>query len=503
MAYNVPLSSLNASDGNVTYTSTAVLRVGAGGNVTVAAGLFESSGQVGIGTSVSAGNTLAVTGNIVVFGSGTTIGGNIFVGNITTGNITAVNINTLPGTNANIALDPDGSGNLFISASTPVQVYNATPSTSTSTGALIVVGGVGIGGKLTVGNVVTGNINTQSGTNQDIVLDPDGSGNIVISSPTQIIVQNTTTSSSTINGALIVAGGVGVSGNIYASNAYITSNVGIGSSDLVNSVIRVYGNNATDVMRIRQDGTGNALVVSDAGNDATPFLINSTGNVGIGTANPRALLHFGNTNAGTATMILDGGVVLAAQRIGAVEYDGNVLYQTDNLTSGRAVIPHSQQFRLQTARAAVGSATVPAAFFGPGANVGVLPNSTYEFEYHLFFTKTTNGTVTFRLEESAAPVNLNATLFISNAVAGGGAVSVTDTASLFNNTAAASAFPATKTLTTALNYYTMVKGIVDTNLTTGGNIFISYLTSAGTVTPLRGSYFKLTRLPTGNIGTFV
>ena len=33
MAFRVPLSSINASDGNVTYAQGSVLRVGAGGNV--------------------------------------------------------------------------------------------------------------------------------------------------------------------------------------------------------------------------------------------------------------------------------------------------------------------------------------------------------------------------------------------------------------------------------------------------------------------------------------
>lgn len=334
MAYNVPLSSLNASDGNINYTQTAVVRVGSGGNITVSQGLFESNGQVGIGTTVyNTAAKLQVQGNVFV------TNGSAWFGNLS--------------------------------------IVNTTPSTTSSTGALVVAGGI---------------------------------------------------------------------------------------------------------------AAGNGIIIS--------------GNVGIGTSGPQAQLHIGNATASNAHIIFDGGVLLTNQEIGAMEYDGNVWYQTDNLTGGRGVIPHTQQFRLQSARAAVGSATIPAAFFGPGANVGVLANSTYEFEYNLYFTKTTNGTVTFRMEEAAAPVNLNATFYISNAVAGGGTTSVTDTVSLFNNTSAASAFPVTKTLTTGLNYFALVKGIVDTNATTGGNIFISYLASAGTVTPLRGSYFKITRLPTGNVGTF-
>ena len=61
----VPLSSLNATDGNVVYTQTAVLRVGYGSNVTVASGLFEANGQVGVGTTVyNSASKLQVEGNI-------------------------------------------------------------------------------------------------------------------------------------------------------------------------------------------------------------------------------------------------------------------------------------------------------------------------------------------------------------------------------------------------------------------------------------------------------
>ena len=66
MAYNVPLSSINASDGNVTYAQGTILTVGAGGNVTVAPSLFvNTTGNVGIGTA-TVGAPLQVRGNILI-----------------------------------------------------------------------------------------------------------------------------------------------------------------------------------------------------------------------------------------------------------------------------------------------------------------------------------------------------------------------------------------------------------------------------------------------------
>ena len=48
---------------------------------------------------------------------------------------------------------------------------------------------------------------------------------------------------------------------------------------------------ASDALRITQTGTGNALVVEDSTNpDSTPFVIDASGNVGIGTSSPDALL---------------------------------------------------------------------------------------------------------------------------------------------------------------------------------------------------------------------
>jgi hypothetical protein len=47
----------------------------------------------------------------------------------------------------------------------------------------------------------------------------------------------------------------------------------------------IEGSSSGDLVRITQTGTGNALVVEDSANpDSTPFVVNSSGNVGIGTS---------------------------------------------------------------------------------------------------------------------------------------------------------------------------------------------------------------------------
>lgn len=53
----------------------------------------------------------------------------------------------------------------------------------------------------------------------------------------------------------------------------------------------ISGSSSSDAVRITQTGTGNALVVEDSTNpDATPFVVNAFGNVGIGTGSPASKL---------------------------------------------------------------------------------------------------------------------------------------------------------------------------------------------------------------------
>jgi hypothetical protein len=55
-------------------------------------------------------------------------------------------------------------------------------------------------------------------------------------------------------------------------------------------------NTATDALRITQTGAGNALVVEDSANpDSSPFVVNASGNVGIGTTAPGVKLELEGT----------------------------------------------------------------------------------------------------------------------------------------------------------------------------------------------------------------
>ena len=66
----------------------------------------------------------------------------------------------------------------------------------------------------------------------------------------------------------------------------------------------IQGTTTTDLLRITQLGTGNALLVEDSTNpDSTPFVVSASGSVGVGVTSPLASLHI---LAGTATGVSPG-----------------------------------------------------------------------------------------------------------------------------------------------------------------------------------------------------
>lgn len=225
------------------------------------------------------------------------------------------------------------------------------------------------------------------------------------------------------------------------------------------------------------------------------------GNVGIGVATPTAELHIdaGTSTANTAPLKFTSGTNLSTPEAGVVEYDGVSFYTTANTTSGRGFTPTTQFFRLTSDGSAISTI---ANFFGATSGVTLVANAFYELEAVLYFTKTTAGTVTFTMTYTQAPVNNNA-FYVGTPVGGVGTVGTSQTAAIVKSTATAGALPATGSLTTAVNHQYVVRSMFQANATTGGTLNLQLTASAGTATPLTGSYYKITRLPAANVGAFV
>ena len=180
---STPTNSL----GNIVYAADTYLY--AQGNV---ANTSQAGGNLAIGTT-TAGKTVKIFagGNTSsalianISNTGVSVTGNVtasnFIGNISiTGNVT--------GTSSNVTLVAGSYSSVFDNT-----------------------------GNVTLPNVANTYINGIY-PNGNIVLNPQGTGDVYLTPATQLYVQDTTTSTSNVTGAVVVTGGVGISGNINAGN---------------------------------------------------------------------------------------------------------------------------------------------------------------------------------------------------------------------------------------------------------------------------------------------
>lgn len=216
--------------------------------------------------------------------------------------------------------------------------------------------------------------------------------------------------------------------------------------------------------------------------------------------NPLTALNLKPGTTTAAPLTFASGTVLTSPVAGTVEYDGSTWFSTDDVTDGRGYIPSVHLFRLTADGTAIGPGI--SNFFGATSGITLDANIFYELEAYLYFTKTTAGTVTFTMTFSNAPVNNNAN-YVGTIATGIGTVGSPQSAAIAKSTATAGALPATGSLTTGVNHQFIVRSLFQANASTGGTINLQITSSAGTVTPLTGSYYKLTRMPSSNTGTFV
>lgn len=121
----------------------------------------------------------------------------------------------------------------------------------------------------------------------------------------------TTFSSAVITGVTTI--GVGSIGNVIVSGALtattLNSTAGIVTNFRVTGVSTFEANTSGSVLRITQLGSGNAIVVEDSTNpDATPFIVDAMGDVGIGTITAPYPLSVVGSAATASTPGLTGAV---------------------------------------------------------------------------------------------------------------------------------------------------------------------------------------------------
>jgi len=177
-------------------------------------------------------------------------------------------------------------------------------------------------------------------------------------------------------------------------------------------------------------------------------------------------------------------------RSGSAERVGNFL--------ARNVAQSLPAYRLNANLAAFGPAI--GDFFGATSSINLAATSHYNIEIACYFTKTTAGTATWTPVFSSAPRFYWANM-IATPIAAFPAGVFTAPQNIFNaaQNSVGVAFTATGSLTTAVNHLYVFKFHVATNLATTFKMRLTQ--SAGTATPLAGSYYVVTPV-TSAMGSF-
>jgi len=178
--------------------------------------VMQFSGGNGINTSGS-GNTVTIavdTGTVATLTdtqvltnktlTAPTINGATMTGNVTVDNITLNDNIISSASNADLILDPSGTGDIKLTATSTDITGNASVSGTLSTADITTTGNQTISGSLTTGTLNIGDLNIDAqgkittDTNGDVDIDPSGTGAINLTGPTNI------TGTATVTGQLNV-----------------------------------------------------------------------------------------------------------------------------------------------------------------------------------------------------------------------------------------------------------------------------------------------------------
>jgi hypothetical protein len=204
-----------------------------------------------------------------------------------------------------------GRGNTTTSV---INLTNTTASTSTSTGALLVSGGVGVGGSLYANALFdNGNRVLTSFTETDTLATVTARG---ATTATALTFTNSTASTSTTTGAVRITGGLGVAAAIHSATLNTTGNITNGGFDFVlGSVDQVTrGNSNASRALVKASLNGGAGLYLN-------YLSDFAGGTSIGGNNVYIPATTASTSTITGAMIVSGGVGVAGSLYAAALFD--------------------------------------------------------------------------------------------------------------------------------------------------------------------------------------
>ena len=404
--YFTNLSVANISGITNEAVTTLVATNFSSGNAVISGGYISSLTNAAIttatltnttATNLYSGNVFLNGGYIQNLANVTTALGYITSLNSTTGNVTTLQSTNFSTGNARITGGyadnyPIGANTAATGAFTSlvnsgVHISNGnlvaasgTTSTSSTTGALVVVGGVGISGKTYTSDTIT------------------ALGNIVAAS--------TTTSTSTTTGALVVLGGAGIAGNVIAGGQvqaalglYSVGSFNGGYSD--GTVVDYVSTNG----RISV-GPSDNLTFYAGGPAATQTLqISSTG-ILTATGNVVAASGTASTNTTTGALVVVGGTGIS----GALNV-GGVIVANGN------VVAASSTASTSTTTGALVIAGTGGIGIGGNINAGVFGTSIHNLRGNVLIGQgsiaaSADSAITIN-ENTDTPITSNATVHLS------------------------------------------------------------------------------------------
>jgi trimeric autotransporter adhesin len=209
-----------------------------------------------------------------------TINGATMTGSVSIDNITINDTDITTSSNANLTLNPGGTGTIQLSANTAITGTASVSGTLTTAdvttvGNQTISGNLSTGGDLTVGGSIIADTLTFA-SNGDITIDPAGTGAIILTGDVthtgthtttgdlqvdNININSNTISSTNTNGGInITPNGTGVitlGGNYVAvTNELAANDVAVGSELLLGSGAEIVAVTTNDDLTLRTNGTG-------------------------------------------------------------------------------------------------------------------------------------------------------------------------------------------------------------------------------------------------------
>ena len=340
--------------------------------------------------------------------------------------------------------------------------------------------------------------NTMTTTSGDMLIAPPGSADVVIGSTNQLNVSATTSSVSSTTGALIVAGGVGIAGDLNVGGMFYSDTAGFGNIDDTPIGENTPSTGAfTDLIADTADITtvngGNVISETMYVSSQADFLVmnSMTSNIGEAVAGNLIIgddgwIEVGNFYSGNVN--ITGGTITGV----GVVYTSIEDTPIGVTTPSTAVFTSTTTDNLSTGNARITTGYINGAIGSNTANTGVFTTLTATSGYQGAISGPFNGTI--------GASNPNSVVATSLTTTSGGQITGYHTGAIGANTANTGVFTSITTVSGGqiTGYYT---GVIGANVANAG-IFTTLTATSGYQGAISGPFNGIVGGVTPNIGTF-